>query len=428
MTASWLPPARPAWVERLIAHGEAVGGAENLVSLEAQELLATARRSTGLDDFGGSEGAWQSHFERLLRALHEESDLHLAGRILVRSELLRTLRNRLRLAALWHERPALLDAPVPAPVFIVGAARSGTSILHELLACDPATRTPAMWEMQHPVEAVTGSGDDRAEIADRTERFWADLQPEYETMHQNSGRLPNECIFITLHEFLSDHWGGCHVVPGYEAHLARADHVPAYRLHRRFLQTLQGKAGPQRWLLKAPSHLSQLRALFTVYPDAWIVRTHRDPASTLPSMIDLLGTLKWMRCARVDMTRAARVLPAAFEALFAREIEDRASGALPGARFIDVHFRKLVADPAGTVAHIYDRLGWPFPAETRAAVATYAARKPRGARGAHRYSAESTGLDPADLRERFAFYREHYGIEEERSGTPVRPSGPRPSR
>ena len=44
---SWTPPARPAWVERLNAHAEAVGGAERLVSLESQELLAVAVDSTG---------------------------------------------------------------------------------------------------------------------------------------------------------------------------------------------------------------------------------------------------------------------------------------------------------------------------------------------------------------------------------------------
>ncbi len=41
----------------------------------------------------------------------------------------------------------------------------------------------------------------------RVTQFWHDVQPEYETMHANSGFLPNECLFITLHEFLSDHWG-----------------------------------------------------------------------------------------------------------------------------------------------------------------------------------------------------------------------------
>jgi hypothetical protein len=407
---SWASPPRPAWVERLIAHGEAAGGAEHLVPLDAEELLATARRATDLDDFG--PGPWHDGYERLVRGLVEESELHVVGRAIVRMELLRTLRNRLELTALWTERPELRAGTIEAPVFIVGAARSGTSILHELLSLDPATRAPAMWEMQHPAAAVAGDAS-RAETSERTERFWPDVQPEYETMHHNSGRLPNECIFITLHEFLSDHWGGCHVVPSYDAWLARADHEPAYRFHRDFLATLQSRGGPRRWLLKAPSHLAQLRALFAVYPDARIVRTHRDPASTLPSMIDLLGTLKWMRCARVDMSAAARVLPAAFEALFAREMDDRASGALPDDRFVDVRFHDLARDPVGTVARIHERLGWPFSDALRDAVADHARRKPRGAGGAHRYSAASTGLDPADLRERFRPYREHWGVAEE---------------
>lgn len=414
----WMPPPRPGWVERLIAHGDAVGGADRLISLEPDELIETAQRATGLDDFG--PGPWRTHYERFIASLSEESGLHLVGRTMVRMELVRTLRNRLELTALWKRRPEMLEQPIEAPTFIVGAARSGTSILHEFMACDPATRVPAMWEMQHPVAAVAGShaaGEDPAETSDRTERFWPDVQPEYETMHQNSGRLPNECIFITLHEFLSDHWGGCHVVPRYDAHLARADHRPAYRFHRDFLRTLQsggGGGGPPRWLLKAPSHLAQLRALFDVYPDARIIRTHRDPARSLPSMIDLLGTLKWMRCAHVDMTGAARILPVAFEAIFGREIEDRA-GALPHDRFIDVSFHELVADPAGTLAEIYEWLGWDYTAPVRSAVENYIRSKPRGASGAHRYSAESTGLDPAELSERFRAYREHYAVVEERS-------------
>ena len=78
-----------------------------------------------------------------------------------------------------------------------------------------------------------------------------DVQPEYETMHANSGHLPNECIFITMHEFLSDHWGGQHVVPSYDGYLAKADHRPAYRFHKRFLQTLQSKQDPRALAAKS---------------------------------------------------------------------------------------------------------------------------------------------------------------------------------
>jgi hypothetical protein len=409
---SWRPPERPQWVERMIAHGDAVGGAERLVSLDPAELLEVAQASTGLRDFG-DEG-WHTHFDVLLQALEREAGLHLPGRLLARTEILQALRNRLQLNALWHRQPDLLGGEVDAPVFIVGSPRSGTSILHELMANDPASRTPAMWEMQHPLARV--EGDDRSEISDRVVQLWHDLQPEYETMHANSGHLPNECIFITLHEFLSDHWGGCHVVPSYDRHLQASDQHSAYRFHKRFLQTLQWGGGSRRWLLKAPSHLFQLRTLFDVYPDARIIRTHRDPLKTLPSAISLMGTLKWMRCVDVDLSSAPGLLAFGYAYVYAREIEQRAEGVLPDDRFVDVQFAELVRDPLATVEGLYGRLGWELTDDARERIDRYAAGKPRDSRGAHRYSLEEIGLDPGAERERFRFYTDHYDVTEELEG------------
>ncbi len=405
---SWTPPARPRWVERLIAHGEAVGGPERLVSLSGEDLLEEARSSTGLAEFG--DGDWQTHFEVLLHALEEEAGLHLPGRLIARTEILQSLRNRLRLTDLWRRQPGMLREEVPAPTFIVGSPRSGTSILHELMASDPASRAPAMWEMQYPVEAACGV--DRAELSDRVVQLWHDLQPEYETMHVNSGHLPNECIFITMQEFLSDHWSGTHVVPSYDVHMLAADQRPAYAFHKKFLQTLQTRSESRRWLLKAPSHLFRLRTLFDVYPDARIVRTHRDPLKTLPSAISLMGTLKWMRCTQVDMSMAPMLLAGGYAYMYQQEIEWRAAGILPDERFVDVDFDALVRDPVGTVESVYQKLGWSFTEEARQQVANYAASKPKDSRGAHRYSLDEIGLDAAEERERFRFYTEHYGIAE----------------
>lgn len=408
---SWTPPKRPTWVERLIEHGEAAGGAENLVSLEAESLLQAARRATGLADFG--EGDWRTHFDVLVRSLEEESKLHLVGRTIVRTELVLALGNRLGLADLWKRRPEILDEPVDAPVFIVGSPRSGTSILHELMACDPASRCPAMWEMQRPIDAIEGR--DRGQSIDHLVRFWHDVQPEYETMHENSGFLPNECIYLTLPEFLSVHWSGNHVVPSYERHLQATDERDAYRYHRRFLQSLQSGGGSRRWLLKAPSHLFTLPELLDVYPDARIIRTHRDPLKTLPSAISLMGTIKWIRCREVDMSAAASLVPAGYAYIFQKEIEGRQSGALPDDRFIDVHFDDVVRDPVGTVGAVYQRLGWEYTAEARERVGSYAEAKPKGSRGVHRYSLSEVGLDATTERERFAFYTRHFGVREESS-------------
>jgi hypothetical protein len=393
----------------LIAHGEAAGGAEHLVALGVDELLETARSQTGLDDFG--DGPWREPFELLVRSLVDESNLHLLGRTIVRTEILQCLRSRLQLTELWKQRPDILGNAIERPVFIVGSPRSGTSILHELMACDTDTRVPLFWEMQFPYAAATG--ENRAEVADLVTQFWHDVQPEYETMHANSGYLPNECIFIMNHAFLSDHWSGNHCVASYERSLIASDHRPAYSLHKRFLKTLQQAGGPRRWLLKAPSHFSQLRALLAVYPDARIVRTHRDPLKTLPSTINLMGTLKWMRCNRVDMSKTIAAMPPGYAMLFQMERDWRADGTLPNDQFIDVHFDDIVKHPADTVRAVYERLDWSFNDALATAITDYVAKKPKGSRGVHRYSLADIGLDAAEERQRFADYTAHYGVREE---------------
>ncbi len=405
----WTPPARPEWMLRMNAHAEAVGGSRYLVSLDPEELICCARAGTGLDDFG--EGEWRSHYDVLMPALEDEAELHLAGRLVVRTEVLRSLRNRLQLCDLWTRRPEILEDTLAPPVFVVGSPRSGTSILHELMACDPASRSPSMWEMMHPVESL--GGDSLRDTGDRVTRFWNDLQPEYESMHANSGDLPNECIFITMNEFLSDQWGGCHAIPSYQRYLNTTDHRPAYRFHERFLRTLQQRSRGERWLLKAPSHLSQLRALFDVYPGARIVRTHRDPLKTIPSALSLMGTLKWMRGENAQMERAPKRLAFGYADLYAREIEERAAGVLPDDRFVDVRYHDLLADPVETIRGVYEGLGWRLSNDVAQSIRDYIAAKPKASRGAHRYSLEEMGLDPASERERFRDYQERFQVPDE---------------
>jgi len=217
-----------------------------------------------------------------------------------------------------------------------------------------------------------------------------------------------------MHEFLSDQWGGCHNIPTYHTYLAKADHRPAYRYHRRFLQTLQQRASGERWLLKAPSHLFQLRALFAVYPEARVIQTHRDPLKTIPSSLSLMGTLKWMRCEVSDPAAGAESTASGYAYIYRRQIEQRAKGDLPDDRFVDVRYADVVADPGGAVERIYSALGWRFSPALRQAVVDYVARKPRGKHGVHEYSLQQMGLDPEVERQRFAFYREHFGVSEER--------------
>ncbi len=239
------------------------------------------------------------------------------------------------------------------------------------------------------------------------------MQPEYDTMHHNAGDLPNECIFATAHEFLSDHWSGVHVAPTYALHLATADHGDAYRYHRRVLQSLQGDARPAQWVLKAPSHLANLATLFAVYPDARVVHIHRDPLRAVPSTLSLMGTLKWMRCTNVDMTPLASPTAKGYAAMLDSIIAARAGGTLPDDRFVDVRYTDLVRDPGATVQHVHEAIGWPAPAAVAARAAAHVAASPPHTRGRHRYSLAAFGLDRAALEHRFARYYERFSVERE---------------
>ncbi len=411
---AWFPPPVPEWVTRLDAHGAAVGGAEHLVSLDPDDLLAAARASTHLDDFGGD--TWRPHFDVLVAALEDEARLTTLGRLVARTELLRALRQRLLLAARWTADPSILGDAVTAPVFVVGTGRSGTSILHELLALDPGNRVPLTWELLHPGEAV-GTPDEQAAAraaGDAVHRAWGDLQPAYETMHHNAGDEPNECIFATMLEFLSDQWGGTYEIPTYSGHLVASDQTEAYRYHRRVLQTLQRRApAGNGWVCKAPSHLSQLRTLFAVYPDARVVQLHRDPLKTVPSTVSLMGTIRSMRCEEVDVEGLAPLISFGYALMLDDTLDARSSGALPDDQFVDVRYADLMADPAAIVLGIYERLDRPAPAGLGEAVRDHLARRPKGAHGEHRYALADFGLDADAERARFARYQATYDVPDE---------------
>ena len=407
----WTPPLPPEWVDRLNAHGAAVGGAEYLVSLEPGELVAAAQTSTGLDDFGGD--TWRPHFDVLVAALRTEAQLTVVGRLVARTELLRALRQRLLLAAAWADDPTILDEPIVDPVFVVGTGRSGTSILHELLSLDPANRTPQTWELLHPGDARQADTETARRLGHQVHSFWADVQPAYESMHHNDGDEPNECIFATMLEFLSDQWGGTYEVPTYSAYLVGTDQTDAYRYHRKVLQTLQRRRRAERWVLKAPSHLSQLRTLFAVYPDARVVQIHRDPLKTVPSTISLMGTIRSMRSETVDVDALAPWISMGYGLMLDDTIDARATGGLPDGQFVDIRYADLMAGPVTTMRDVYRQLSIDWPPPLEAAVADHLAVRPQGARGTHRYSLIDTGLDPATERQRFRRYQARYEVPDE---------------
>ena len=103
--------------------------------LAPEKLLAEARRETGLSKFDGP--AIEEPLERLTRALRTEARLNDVGVHTWHARLLNTLTTRLRARDWFVRHPEILEEQLPPPVVILGLARTGTTLLHRLLASDP---------------------------------------------------------------------------------------------------------------------------------------------------------------------------------------------------------------------------------------------------------------------------------------------------
>ena len=396
---------RPAWVRRLNAMGRASRSAQRLVPLDPSGLIDDAQRSTGIDDPGDlGDGDWEGRLRSLVAAI-DGSDLHVVGRLMTREEIQRGLRTRLLMAERRRREPAIADEVIDAPIIVTGPARSGTTILFELLGCDPGLRTPIATDVLHPAPPPGTSSAAITAMTESEQELWADVQPEFASLHELRSDLPVECITLSSPSFAGNHW------PMLLADLGTWAPDPAADLafHRAVLQTVQHGRPPKRWLLKTPGYLMMLDDLFAAYPDSCIIQTHRDPAKTMPSTVSTVAMIQWLRTDHVDLDTTSLLVGAIFTDALATVARRRLNGSLTSP-FGDVRFADLLRDPVAAIEGAYAGIGRELTDEHRQAVVRYVAHKPRGKHGLHQYTAADWGFDPDQLRAELAEYIDQFAV------------------
>ena len=385
-------------------------------SLDPAELLTRARRETGLEEFDDPSPI--EPLEVLTRALRDEARLSAGGRYYWSARLLGILMTRLR-AAQWLRRyPEIRDEPIRAPVIILGLTRTGTTLLHRLIASDARFSAAAFWEARFPVPAADDlDGRQRIEAAKAEIDAMLAANPDLASVHPFDALGADEDILILDQTLLSNTAETLACVPSYYQWLRRQDFRPAYGFWHRTLQLLQwqkrgrGLTG-ERWVLKTPMHLGHVDHILELLPDATFVQTHRDPLSTIPSYASMIHGLWRGVSDEADPLEAARESSATLEHDLRRCMQVRDS--LPRGKFIDVDFRDTVSDPLGVVERIYREIGVPMTDRARAQIRAYWETHPREGRPKHTYTLEQFGFTEEEIRHRFREYRARY----------IEPTGP----
>ena len=196
-----------------------------LLPLGPEACWTPRRAPRAWQDFGSPY--FREPLARLCDSLEREARLTALGRMIARQDILRLLGNRLRWVDIFRRHPEIAAGRVVAPVFILGMPRTGTTSMHELLALDPQFRVPLSWETAHPFpppETASYHSDPRiaqvdAELA-RVDR----LLPEFRNMHPMGAALPQECVALFAHDFVSMIFDVQFRVPAYQEWVVAPGH------------------------------------------------------------------------------------------------------------------------------------------------------------------------------------------------------------
>lgn len=403
-------PNRPMSIKAINRIGQALNTLGiHRPALKVTSLLNAAQRNTGLEDFGNPQ--FRDGLERIVEGLNGEARLSQIGRFSAHASLLQNLSLRLQLIEYRKTRAEVSQQTVSRPLFILGLPRTGTTILHELLAQDPAHRTPASWETERPLppaQAQTHESDPRIAEIDQQFAQLEQLAPELKSIHAMGAALPQECLSLLAPAFASELYSTSYHMPSYRRWLLDHSLSHAYEWHHAMLQHLQVDFRAERWVLKAPVHLPYLTTIVQQYPDAAFVWTHRDPMEVIGSVSSLVCTLRSAFSDHIDPMATGQEEAQYFSDVIQMGLEQRQAMQDEQARFFDLGFKDLLTNPLEAIASMYAHFGFELSEEARTRMADYLAQRPRDKHGVHRYTLDDFGLSQTQHKPLFTAYRERF--------------------
>jgi hypothetical protein len=377
--------------------------------MNVADIIDKARVATGLCDLG--DPAVLEGLEVLVRASSEEAHLSEAGAPRWEANLVDILSNRLRIIDYLKQHPELLERPIERPTFVFGLPRTGTTLTINLLNADPARRCLLRWEsLKSAPPAATGAlhSDPRCMAEQQRLTMSIKYAPQIAAAHYEDADSPSECQFAMAPSFCAQLFDSNLHIPSYhDWFLHKTSYLPAFRFHKQLLQLLQSHNGG-RWTLKNPWHPLFLNDLTTVYPDAQLVMTHRDPAEVVGSACSLIRLVRPMFSDIVDLRLIADQMIETFDLMIARQNAFRDKHGETSIH--DIQYTEQLRDPIGQMRKLYARFNEPFTPEAQAAMAKLLSDNPQGKHGKHVYSLEEFGLTAAEVRQHFREYCERFDI------------------
>jgi hypothetical protein len=369
-----------------------------------EDLHASAVKACGLDDFGVDDDGYREALAVLLESFRRDADLTEFGSKMQRFFVRNALVARLVSEAAFKQYPQHVDVPIERPIFVTGLPRTGTTAIHRLLTADPRHQGLELWLAEFPQPRPpreTWSQNPVFQQIDAQFTKAHEEKPDYTGLHYMTADEVEECWQLLRQSLHSVSYETLAHLPTYSRWLSNRDWTPPYRRHRKNLQLIGLNDADKRWVLKNPSHLFALDALFATYPDALVVQCHRPAETIMASMCSLAQhtTEGWSNSftgeviGQDSLETWSRGLEL-FDAERAKHDPDK---------FYDLDYFEFIKDPIPVVERIYAQFGIEFTEAARNAMTASHAASREGPRAPkHTYSLGDYGLTAEAVKERFS--------------------------
>jgi len=245
------------------------------------------------------------------------------------------------------------------PIVILGHWRSGTTLLHELLARDPRLVAPSTIQCAAPSHFVLSE-----QFAIERLGFLLPERRPMDAMRLGFARPQEDELAICNLGLPSPWWAVAFPNdpppdPDYET----LDELPEAARDRwiaawtGFLQAIQFEH-PGRLVLKNPLHTYRVPLIRSVFPAADFIHIVRDPHELVPSCLHF-----WRRIAEdqgVQRPRGVDLEDRVFASILRMQRRLKATwDTIPSAHRYQARYEDLVADPVEILREIYNHFGWP---------------------------------------------------------------------
>lgn len=380
------------------------------VHFDPQWIEAAAQKSVQHDNFGSDR--YRYPLELLCQDYDQDRNLTPLGKLVCQKSLVHILSNRLKIQQAVEADPEIAREDIRRPLFVLGLPRTGTTLLYNLLAEDPAARPLMFWESMSPAPTPrpeSYSTDPRiARSRQRVQRL-NQIFPDLKHIHEFRGDGPEECLGLLMNCLLTPFMRG--EIPRYRQWLddiSDSEVDAAYAEYRLQLQLLQRHVRREHWILKCPSHLYGLGSILKTFPDAAVVQTHRDLSQAVPSLCSLGGVVEQLCYRKIDKSWIGLYTLRTIGQMLDRGLRGRDAVDPQGDRVLDLNFQNIVADPIGVVRKIYERFSYPFTPDFEAALKRKVAADQHAYQPKHAYRLSEFGLTEVDLMQRFREYSDRF--------------------